>query len=279
MNKIIFIADFFANEISGGGELNNEELINIFLQKGLEVQKINSRDCTLDIVKNNQKNIFIVANFVQLHNSCIKFMQEKCRYIIYEHDHKYLKTRNPADYVNYLAPSSDIVYKDFYSKAIAVLSQSIFHKNIILKNLKDVNVINLSGNLWSEDILETLRIFNKKEKKDFCAIMNTNNWHKNTSGAIKFCNDKKYNIDLIEQCDYKLFLERLSNNKKLVFFPKTTETLSRIVVECRMMGMSVITNEKVGATYEDWFKLKGEDLIEEMKNRRVTIPKIIEEYI
>ena len=27
--KICFIADFFADEINGGGELNNEELINI----------------------------------------------------------------------------------------------------------------------------------------------------------------------------------------------------------------------------------------------------------
>lgn len=109
--------------------------------------------------------------------------------------------------------------------------------------------------------------------------MNTGNWHKNTAGAINYCKQKNYLMDIIESCDYEIFLSRLSDNKKLVFFPKTTETLSRIVVESRMMGMSVITNDKVGATYEEWFKLKGNDLIEEMKKRRITIPKTIEEFI
>ena len=35
--KLVFIADFFVDEILGGGELNNDELIKIFKQRGHEV--------------------------------------------------------------------------------------------------------------------------------------------------------------------------------------------------------------------------------------------------
>ena len=44
-----------------------------------------------------------------------------------------------------------------------------------------------------------------------------------------------------------------------------------------MMGMAGLTNNQVGATKEDWFKLKGEELIAVMQNKREEIPnKIIE---
>jgi hypothetical protein len=46
-----------------------------------------------------------------------------------------------------------------------------------------------------------------------------------------------------------------------------------------MMGMSVVTNKLVGATREDWFSLKGEDLIELMVNKRQEIPKTLEEIL
>ena len=57
------------------------------------------------------------------------------------------------------------------------------------------------------------------------------------------------------------------------------ETLSRIVVEARMMGCSVITNELVGATSEEWFKLKGEELIDLMVEKRETIASILEDLV
>ena len=62
-----------------------------------------------------------------------------------------------------------------------------------------------------------------------------------------------------------------------MFFPRTPETLSRVIVETRMMGMSVITNDLVGAAQEEWYLKKGEDLITEVKFMRERIPnKILE---
>lgn len=277
--KVIFIADFFANQVAGGGELNNEEAIKLLEKKGYKVAKLNSRNCTADLLKNCRQYFFIIANFVELNKDCLDYLENNCRYIIYEHDHKYLKTRNPADFPDYIAPKDQIINESFYQKAVGVLCQSNFHKNIMLKNISNVNVVNLSGNLWSMDEFSLMNSLQEKQKEDSCAIMDTQNWHKNTAGAVKYCISKNYKYNLIGQMKYEEFLRELSNNNKLVFFPQTPETLSRIVVECRMMGMSVTTNDKVGATQEPWFSLKGHDLIREMFSRRETIIDTIEGFI
>lgn len=279
MNKIIFIADFFSNEINGGGELNNEELINILKNNNYDVQCINSRLCTYDFIKNNKDCFYIIANFVQLHISCLQFIQDYCRYIIYEHDHKYLINRNPAEYKDYVAPKSQLINIDFYQNAKAVFCQSSFHKNIISKNLSNINLVNLSGNLWSLDTLKLLESLSLNPKEEVCAIMDSDNWHKNTKGAVEYCKIKNLPYKLIPSMKYEDFLNELSKCKKLIFLPQTPETLSRIIVESRMMGLSTITNSKVGATYEEWFNLKGRDLINFMFNKRLEISKKVLEYV
>ena len=74
-----------------------------------------------------------------------------------------------------------------------------------------------------------------------------------------------------EPCPYEEFLFRLGQKEGFVFFPKTPETLSRIIVEARMMDMKVITNNLPGAVKEPWFKKRGTELIDIMREKRKEI--------
>jgi hypothetical protein len=280
MNKIIFVADFFANEIAGGGELNNQELIDILRERDTHVLEVKSNRLTPELISECSKKVkFIVANFVMLSEKSKTMLENDREYIIYEHDHKYVKSRNPANYENFIAPKSEIINFNFYKNAKAVLCQSQFHADIVESNLKLDNIISLGGNLWSEDSLETMLSMSKTDKKPTCAIMSSTNWHKNTADAIKLCKAKQWDYDVISPCGYIEFLLRLGESEKFVFLPKTPETLSRIAVEARMMGLSVVTNSLVGATREDWFCLKGEELIEVIKNKRIEIPNMVMELL
>ena len=273
MNKIIFIADFFQEDITGGGELNNEQLINLLEEKGHAVVKFQSHIVTPGIINDYRDAFFIVSNFINLSLKCRQMLTE-LRYIIYEHDHKYLRSRNPATYENYKADSKNILNYFFYKEAMAVVCQSDFHKKIILKNLDLDNVISIGGNLWSLKSLETIRKISKKPKKDKCSILESSIPHKNTLATIKYCQSKKLDYGLVSDSNYIKFLEKLGSNKKFFFFPKTPETLSRVVVEARMMDMSVATNNLVGACTEPWFiKFKGEELIDFMISKREEITK------
>ena len=105
--------------------------------------------------------------------------------------------------------------------------------------------------------------------------MNSNIPHKNTIDAIRYCKIKNLDFELIPNLPYHDFLRTLAKNDTFVFFPKTPETLSRVVVEARMVGMKVITNSQVGATQEEWFQLKGTSLIRLMREKRDHIPSLI----
>ena len=184
--------------------------------------------------------------------------------------------RNPAKYENFLAPPKEIINFDFYKNAIATVCQSGFHENIVGKNLKLDNICNVGGNLWPIKALDFLERISIKKKKRACSIMASSIEHKNTGGAIKYCRNKKEKYELIPALPYYSFLKRLGANDTLIFLPETPETLSRIVVESRMMAMKIITNGLVGASKEDWFKLKGKDLVDLMRSRREEIPLKIE---
>jgi len=279
MNDICFVSDFFANQVNGGGELNNEILINLLSEKGHNVTKIKSHTVNLNFLKQNKDKKLIIANFVNMLPDCREHIQSNCDYVIYEHDHKYLINRNPAEYENYLAPADQIINKEFYNNSKFVFCQSRFHADIVEKNLQIDNIVNLSGNLWSIDALDMMRELSKREKKDKCSIMDSNIQHKNTSGAINYCVNKGYQFELILPCAPQEFLSRISKNDKFVFFPLTPETLSRIVVEARMMGMKVVTNRRLGAVSEEWFSMKGEPLIDYMLAKRLQILNKVELFV
>jgi len=263
--KICFIADFFADEINGGGELSNEELINI-LASTHDVTKVKSMDFLPEHA--DEDTNYVVCNFIGLREESKSVLKN---YIIYEHDHKYLDSRNPALYNNFIAPKENIVNYDFYKNAKSVICQSIMHKEIVQKNLSLDNIISIGGNLWSEDVLDLLESYSKNPKSKKYSIMNSHIGHKNTIDAVRYCKYKNYDYDLINPCPYEEFLQRLGQNEGFVFFPKTPETLSRIIVESRMMDMKVITNKLPGAVGEPWFEKRGTELIDIMRNKRQDI--------
>tara|TARA_R100000008_G_scaffold78636_1_gene59734 strand:- start:1600 stop:2436 length:837 start_codon:yes stop_codon:yes gene_type:complete len=275
MNKFVFIADYFIEEVPGGGEMNNDQACSLLLSLGYDIEKVHSKDVTLDMLEPD--NNYIIANFVNLPEQCKRKLEKEKRYVIYEHDHKYVANRNPAQYPGFIAPKDQIVNYNFYKKAQAVLCQSKFHQTIVKNNLSLDNIVSLGGNLWTQESLDLMSEISSQKKKNKFSIMASQNWHKNTQGAVTYCKVKNLDYDLILQCPYEQFLQKLGTNEKFLFLPQTPETLSRIVVEARMMGMRVFTNNNVGATKEDWFKLKGSDLISVMQNKRKEIPnKIIE---
>ena len=155
MNKIIFIADIYAEEWLGGGELNNEELVKLLREKGCEVFTVKSESVNLEFMQHWQSGVkFIISNFIGLSEDCKKYIQDNCEYLIYEHDHKYLKSRDPSGFKDYTAPKEEIINLDFYKNAKAVLCQSKLHAEVVEKNIKTGNVHSVGGNLWSLEILD-----------------------------------------------------------------------------------------------------------------------------
>ena len=277
MSSILFIADFFADQISGGGELNNEVLMEKLYKNGHSVRRANSHLVKhMDILNSEY---IIVSNFVNMSEASKKSLEGK-NYIIYEHDHKYLPNRNPGVYPKYQAPKEHIINREFYANAKATLCQSQFHADIARKNLELDNIVSLGGNLWSDEHLDLLEeICKDPQRQTKHAIIVSSTDHKNTNGAINYCEAMNLEYDLIQPAEPSVFLRELGARSTLVFLPKTPETLSRVVVEARMMGMATKTTNNVGAIHEDWFLKKGLDLINHMRYEQEEIINIVEQYL
>lgn len=264
MIEIVFIADFFIEDYRGGAELANEELIKILLNKGHTVEKVRSEDLTVEFLHDNSHKCFILSNFMRL-NKLPKEKLKSLNYVLYEHDHKYLVTRNPAEFKDFTAPADLLVNEDLYTHALGVFCQSSVHRSALLANIDLKNVINLGSSLWSSDFLDSIsKIKIKKSKK--AAIINDKNPIKQKSLAEKFCKENKIEYDVIEADSPLELAEKLSEYEFLVFFPALLETFSRVAVEAKMVGCKLYTNKLLGAASEEWFKADRDQIIDTMKS-------------
>ena len=88
--KFVYMSDFSAAEIpTGGGEINDKELIDILRSRNHEVKDFRTRDVTPEKIKELSGSLFIVSNFILLNEASKKELQQE-KYVIYEHVHKYL---------------------------------------------------------------------------------------------------------------------------------------------------------------------------------------------
>jgi GT2 family glycosyltransferase len=274
MKTIIFVADFFIDDIIGGGELNNDCLIEK-LSLNYNIIKIKSNILTIEFIELNKDNFFIIANFVNLSEATKNSLLDK-KYIIYEHDHKYLTSRNPSGYSNFLSSEKNLINQVLYKNARAVFAQSKIHAETIQKNLLINNIINCAGNLWHEDQLNIIKKYKNNIKKYDYGILQSSNQIKNTYEAISYCEENKLNYILIPFTDFESYISKLSECKNFVFFPKVLETLSRTSIEAKLLSCKLITNNYLGVASEDWIRKNPDDILKYIEfNASIIIQKII----
>ena len=138
------------------------------------------------------------------------------KYIIYEHDHKYVKTRDPSKYVNFNIPESDIINRDFYVNADVVVVLSQVCKEVLTKNIPECKVHSIGCSLWSDEKLDLIEKLSSNRKHGFC-IMKSNNPTKNYYNTIKFCKERDLEPTHIQSSSHDKFLEMLSKHKTLLF--------------------------------------------------------------
>tara|TARA_R110001592_G_scaffold338511_1_gene625602 strand:+ start:369 stop:1931 length:1563 start_codon:yes stop_codon:yes gene_type:complete len=263
--NIVFIADFFKEDLLGGAEANDSVLISRLTEKNIAVEKINCDNLRdEDIITND---VFIISNFINMSERHKNMIMIK-KYIIYEHDHKYLKSRNPSVFPMFDIPQSELINVQFYKKAHKVVVLSEICKTILEKSLKTKNVVNIGCSLWSNEKLDFIESIVNTRKTKENMIIDSPNPVKGTRSAISYCTNTKLDYDLIGQSPEKELLRQMSKYKTFIFVPQVLETLSRIVVEAKMLGCNIMTvNRLIGASYEPWFSKNGIELIKEMRKK------------
>jgi hypothetical protein len=232
MKQVIFIADFFVNEVFGGGEIVNEEIIKGLEKNGYTVDKIKCE--RVNKKQNLQNHELLIANFVSLPEDMKEFISNNCNYSIIEHDHKYVRERDVTSYPNYIVSPDKIINRKFYKNAKYVYCQSKLHSDVISKNIGLNNVVNLSTSIWSDEHLDIIEKSIGQNKIKRTAILNSHNPIKNTNLCIEYCESKNIEYDLIGPAKYEELMDILGKYEKVLILPGVLETFNRFLVEARL---------------------------------------------
>tara|TARA_B100002019_G_scaffold293170_1_gene319126 strand:- start:3886 stop:4737 length:852 start_codon:yes stop_codon:yes gene_type:complete len=270
------ISDFFIDDFIGGAALNDEQIFLEFEKSGKNAIKIKSKDLSLEKIKEIKDYKLIISNFFHLEDEVKNYIQNNCDYVLYVHDYKFVQHTNPAIYKDFEVPKDELINVDFHNNSKAIICQSSFQKRIYDLNLDSHKLTkNFSGNLWDDRCFEIFSEYLEYPKNNKVAVVKSNLPQKGTPESIKLCIDNRLDYDLVYDDDYYSFIKKLGLFSAIAFVPFTPETLSRVCVEGKMMGLEVYTTNLVGATYEPWFNKKGQDMIDEMKNRRASVVDFI----
>jgi len=274
--KILLISDEeYSINNNGGAESNNNEIIKILNSSGIKCDFISTHDFNNRVGFIEDYDLYIVSNFYFISDAAKNFLYTK-KYIITEHDYKFVRERNPCFYENMTIPPEKIMHFDFYKNAQIVILQSAFQKQVFEKSIKLDNLFNFSGNLWAEETLDLIQSLSKTPKNGKAAILGEDNYGiKGRDVSIDFCKKVHLKYELLPKTDHHTFLKNLARYSTYVLFPRSPETLSRVCIEARLMGLSVVTTDYTAAVHESFFDYESSKMIEYIKSKPDQIKNII----
>ena len=279
MSNVIFVADFFREDGVGGAEINDGVFIDFLKENNLLYEKRYSSHVTLEYINENIDKTWIIGNFAHLHPVNLALLTKNCEYYLYEHDYKFLANRNPIDYPDFVAPKEKLILINFYKMAKKVICLSKLQQDIFLKNMDLKNTININCSLFSDEQLNLLKGINKIPKSKKNAIIDSSLPTKKIKETEQYCKENNIQYDLISHTDNKEFLKILSQYEKLYFMTGHPEPTPRVAVEAKALNCKFIApRHLIGVSYEYWFELSGDDLIEEVRNIREKAFSLFMEY-
>lgn len=270
--KIIFLADFFIEDTLGGAELSTEVTIDSLTERGYNIQKVRCQDFNQNMLGEK----LVITNFATLSEYNRNLITNNSNYIIIERDQKYVKTRNLTAYENFIAPKSEIINREFYRNALSVLCLTSKHTELTTENLDLENIYNLGCTQFSEEQLKMIESNITEQKNGKYAIVNG----KLDKFAVEYCEKNNIEYDHLPRMAYPELMKTLSKYMGIVFMSHHFESFCRLLVEAKILGLRIITDNRSGCTYESWFKSNsGLDMSNIIREKVENSIDIIEEKV
>ena len=260
--QVIFVADYFLEDVTGGAELTTEALVR---KAPVNVQKIRSDKLSLKLLEEGQDCYWIFCNYAGMDPSLIPTIVTNLKYSIVEYDYKYCtfrsrekhKEETGADCTCHNDQIGKLVSAFMYgAKTIWYMSEK---QQEIYENyfpfLKEVTSTVLSST-FSDEAFAAMTALRQKYlnlKNDTWLVLGSTSWIKGTQDAIDWCVANEKEFEVIQDMSHAQCLEKLAQSKGLVFLPKGGDTCPRLVIEAKLLGCELHLNDHVQHKDEEWF--------------------------
>ena len=272
MSKVIFVADLFKGDALGGAELHDDVVLQHFKSKDMLYDYVRTQDLTEQYLKDNTDKVWFIGNFFGMKEEHKTYLANNCEYLLYEHDYKFCKTRNPITFPDFICPPHQMTNLNFYFRAKKIICLSKMHRDIFQRNIAANNLTNINCSMWADEdlkvVLELEKDFRGNKKNKF-AVINSPNPIKKTRETVVFCESNNIEYDLISSPDHHSFLRKLAQYQGLIFQTGHPEPTPRVAIEAKMLGCKFLSQkELIGVAHEDYFSLSGVEMVEEVRKMR-----------
>lgn len=267
--QVVFVADLFVEHYAGGAELTTDALVQNCPYK---YQKILSRDVNLQNLQEGHNAFWVFGNFANLDLSLIPTVVANMRYAVLEYDYKYCRYRSPEKHEFAEQKPCDCdndqhgkMVSAFYfgAKAIFWMSEDQMKhyferfpflqggeehgpgpQNIVLSSVFDDKFFVRIKQLRAES--------EGKERKGWIVLGSTS-WVKGATPSEQWCKENGLDYEVVWNLPYDELLQKLSAAEGFVYLPVGKDTCPRMVIEAKLLGCKLHTNELVQHMKEEWF--------------------------
>ena len=271
MTKIVFVADLFAEQYVGGAELTTQALIEAC---PFEYVKINTRDVTIETLRQYQSHFWIFGNFTQLNQQLIPSIVGNIRYAVLEYDYKFCKYRSVEKHKQEEGNDCDCadtqlgkLVSAFFFGAEQIFWMSSKQEARYLEKFPFLELKGrVLGSVFDKADLTKLSFLSGGTKNGKWLIQDSESWIKGTQDAIDWCKDTGREFQLFKGLSRGELLNLMYKSEGFCFLPKGGDTCPRVVIEAKILGCELNINENVQMANEAWFELGTPDsMIEHLK--------------
>jgi len=278
---LIFVADLFAEDYTGGAELTTENLIAHLVKSGKKICKLKSSQVNQENIQAGLMKHWVFCNFSGMDLNLIPVIIANLNYSIIEYDYKFCKYRSVEKHryaENKECDCSEQTHGKMVSAflfgAINLFWMSEKQRDLYIKKfpfLASSNSTVLSSIFSIETLkkLKKIRAKSKKinEKSQKAIIVGSNSWIKGVQDSIKYCQEKEIKYDLVQGLEHSALLNKMSEFTDFVFMPKGGDTCPRIVIEAKLAGLNIHTNLNTQHADEAWWSAGPDEIEEYLKSR------------
>lgn len=262
--EIIFVSDMFLEDYAlGGAERTSQALIN-FGKMQFNIFCLRSKDITMELLEQNFKKFWIFGNYTQMDTNLIPSIVANIKYSIIEYDYKYCAARLPSLHKEQIGTecvceneqSGKLVSAFYYgAKSLFWMSEAQkAHYFKLFPFLEECNNMVLSSvfdDAFFIKIKELREIY--KEKNDTWLIFDSPSWVKGANESIEYAKKNNLKYEKIWGLSYDETLNKLAQSKGVIALFNGWDTCPRNIIENKLLGGKLITNDNCQMKDEIWF--------------------------
>ena len=273
-DKIVFVADLFAEDYAGGAELTTEALIE---KSPFEIIKVHARNLNLETLERLKDCFWVFGNFSSIDFNLIPAIATNLRFAILEYDYKFCQYRSIEKHKVETGQECDCsnrqigkIVSAFYFAAdhLFWMSESQRDRYVSYFPFLEEKPSTILSSVFSDKFFKQVELLKEGSKpRDGWIILGSKSWIKGFEDAQNWCNENQKKSDIVWDVPYDLILDRMRSAEGFVYLPRGGDTCPRMVIEAKLLGCEVVTNDNVQHANEKWFQMEPDDVCDYLRGR------------